>query len=370
MTDKLDQTSPLGERLISLIEARGPMTIADYMEDALMHPHDGYYTSQNPIGAKGDFTTAPEATQIFGELIGLWLVQAWVDLGEPKAFNLIEMGPGRGVLMADIVRVAKLRPDFLQAAHIWLVEASGRMRHEQQRRLRDVGPPVDWADKFEDVPGGPAIIVANEFLDCLPIRQFVRTGLSWRERLVGLNATSDGLDFVLGDTPPNPKIPLPDKNDAEESAIFEYSLGAETLIEEISQALLERTGRALFIDYGHLNSGLGDTLQAVRDHEFWPVTSAPGYADISAHVDFSHLAKVAFENGAAAHGPVTQGVFLDRLGLSVRVARLCEGKSKTECDAIEAGAFRVVASSQMGEIFKTLCISSPDLPTPAGFDSQ
>jgi len=366
----VEKMNSLEQRLITLIKARGPITIADYMEDALMHPHDGYYTSKNPIGTKGDFTTAPEVSQIFGELIGLWLVQAWTDLGKPEAFNLVELGPGRGVLMADILRVANLRPDFLNAAHVWLVEASGRMRHEQQRRLHDVLPPVDWADNFSDIPGGPTLIIANEFLDCLPIRQFIRTGHSWRERMVGCSETQESLIFEAGDVPPDPSIPLPQKDNIEDGAIFEYSSIAQSLIEEITAALCERTGHALFIDYGHLQSGVGDTLQAVKNHKFWPILDDPGTADITAHVDFEYLAKIAFTGGAAAFGPVTQGVFLDRLGLTARVARLTEGKSTKERESIEAGAFRIAASSQMGEIFKTMCISSPGLSLPAGFDAK
>lgn len=368
--ERTTEKSHLEERLLALIKARGPISIADYMEDALMHPHDGYYTSQNPIGAKGDFTTAPEISQIFGELIGLWLLQSWADMGEPKAFNLVELGPGRGVLMADILRVANLRPDFLAAAHIWLVEASGRLRHEQQRRLRAADQPVDWADRFSDVPGGPTLVVANELLDCIPVQQFISTGHSWRERLVGLAKDGNSLSFVVGDTPPEPWVPLPDKDETDEGAIFEYSKGAHTLIEEITQALCARTGSALFIDYGHLESGLGDTLQAVKNHKYWPVLSAPGDADITAHVDFERLAKVAFENGGAAFGPVTQGTFLDRLGLAARISRLCENKDAKIREALEAGAFRIAASSEMGEIFKVLCITSPGIPLPAGFDSK
>ena len=359
--------SPLEERLIALIKARGPISIADYMEDALMHPHDGYYTSGMPIGAQGDFTTAPEISQIFGELIGLWLVQSWIDLGEPKSFNLVELGPGRGVLMADILRVAAIKPEFLDAAHVWLVEASGRLRHEQQRRLKDAATPIDWADRFSDIPDGPLLIIANEFFDCLPIRQFVRKGLSWRERKVGVSEGGAELWFQLDETPAHPSIPTPRADEIEDGAIFEYGEACAKAIEEIGAALLERSGRALIIDYGHISSGLGETLQAVKDHNYWPVLKAPGSADITAHVDFERLAQAAFATGLAAHGPVSQGVFLDRLGLSVRVARLADGKDSREREKIESGAFRIAASSEMGEIFKALSLSSPGLSTPAGF---
>ncbi|MFZ5618162.1 MAG: class I SAM-dependent methyltransferase [Pseudomonadota bacterium] len=361
------EVTPLEERLIALIKSRGPISIADYMADALFHPHDGYYTSQAPIGAKGDFTTAPEISQIFGELIGLWLVQSWTDMGSPDAFNLVELGPGRGVLMQDILRAARLRPAFLDAAHVWLVETSGRLRHEQQRRLRDAGIATDWADAFADIPPGPTLIVANEFFDCLPIRQFIRTGTSWRERLVGINETGGALSFTPAETPPLPSVALPEKDDAAPGDIFEISEGAESLADEIARTLVAEGGRALIIDYGHLGAGFGDTLQSVRRHAHWPVLSAPGKADITAHVNFERIVRAAFVAGAAAHGPVSQGDFLDRLGLSVRLERLSAGKSPEEAADLFSGAHRIAAPSQMGELFKVLCLSAPGLPEPAGF---
>lgn len=361
------ERTPLEERLIALIKSRGPISVADYMEDALMHPHDGYYTSQAPIGAKGDFTTAPEISQIFGELIGLWLVQSWIDMGSPSAFNLVELGPGRGVLMQDILRAAKLRPAFLDAAHIWLVEGSGRLRHEQQRRLRDAGIATDWADAFSEVPPGPMLIVANEFFDCLPIRQFVRVDAGWRERVIGLNEAGTGLQFTNTPTPPLPTAPLPDIASAEVGAIFEINEAAEAMTEEISRALIEHGGRALIIDYGHIHSGVGETLQAIRRHAHWPVLASPGRADITAHVNFERVALAAFDAGAAAHGPISQGAFLERLGIAMRLERLCAGKSPEEAADVFAGAHRLSSPTQMGELFKALCVSAPGLPDPEGF---
>lgn len=361
------ETTPLEERLIALIKSRGPISVADYMEDALLHPHDGYYTSQAPIGAKGDFTTSPEISQIFGELIGLWLVQSWIDMGSPDAFNLVELGPGRGVLMQDILRAAKLRPAFLDAAHVWLVETSGRLRHEQQRRLRDAGIATDWADAFSDIPPAPVLIVANEFFDCLPIRQFVRTETGWRERLVGIDESGGALAFTLAETPPLPSINLPDAATAARGDIFEIGAASEEMIEEISRSLVEHGGRALIIDYGHLHSGAGDTLQAVRRHAYWPVLASPGRADITAHVNFERIARAAFAAGAAAHGPVSQGDFLQRLGLPMRLERLSFGKAPEEAADLFAGAHRISSPAQMGELFKALCISAPGLPEPEGF---
>lgn len=369
-TNPRGETTPLEERLIALIRARGPITVADYMADALMHPHDGYYTTQAAIGAGGDFTTAPEISQIFGELIGVWLVQAWTEMGEPDDFNLVELGPGRGALMADILRAARVRPRFLAAAHVWLIEASGRMRHEQKRRLAAATPaidtPIDWADNLAALPDGPMLIVANEFFDCLPIRQFVRVETGWRERLVALNDTGDRLAFTLSPTPPTPETPIPSRTEGVPGDIVEICQPAVDLMEEIALELVRRTGRALIFDYGYRSPGFGETLQAVRRHACWPVLEAPGRADITAHVDFERLIETAFDAGAAAWGPVAQGTLLDRLGLSLRVRQLCEA-APDRIEAIAAGADRIASPRHMGEIFKAICVSSPDLPAPAGF---
>ncbi|MEL7489979.1 MAG: SAM-dependent methyltransferase [Pseudomonadota bacterium] len=359
------EKTPLEERLITLIEANGPITVADYMADALGHPHDGYYASRDAIGADGDFTTAPEISQIFGELIGLWLVQTWIDMGEPARFNLIELGPGRGVLMADIVRAAALRPEFLKAAQILLVESSGRLRHEQQRRLRNISPFVDWLDALDDAPEGPALIIGNEFFDCLPIRQFEKVENGWRERLISV---SDGaLAFTLALTPPPPELELPAPETADKGDIYELCEDRDVLCDQIARIVKADKGRALIIDYGRVKSGVGETLQAVRDHEYWPVLASPGYADITAHVDFDALARRAIEAGAGVFGPAQQGAFLERLGLALRVQRLCAGKTPKEQADIHAAAHRLASPSQMGEIFKALCISSPDLAPPPGF---
>lgn len=363
------EKTPLEERLIDLIKANGPITVADYMADALGHPHDGYYMSQAPIGAEGDFTTAPEISQIFGELVGLWLVQSWIEMGEPKSFNLVEFGPGRGVLMADILRAAQLRPEFLNAANVWLIETSGRLRHEQQRRLRGRAAPPFWADDFAKVPPAPSLIIANEFFDCLPIRQFESTPAGWRERLIDIADDGKSLGFALAKTPPRRHIALPPAAAGAARAIVEICESAVALARDIAQSLVDHGGRALIIDYGNFASASGDTLQAVRRHKFWPVLSSPGKADITAHVDFEALARAAIDAGASAWGPVAQGVFLDRLGLEARVMRLTIGKSEADIETVTRGARRLAAPEQMGEVFKALCLSGPNMPPPAGFEA-
>jgi len=360
-----EEVSPLEQRLIDLIKLKGPMSIADYMADALTHPHDGYYNSATPIGADGDFTTAPEISQVFGELIGAWLVEAWQAMGSPRDFNLVELGPGRGVLMVDILRAARLRPEFIRAAGLWLLETSGRLRHEQQKRLRTQDIRLMWADAFEDITPAPTLIIANEFFDCLPIRQFIRIKSGWRERLVGLTPDGARLGFVTGKTPPD--LALPGLDESQQGDIFEISHAAHKFTADICNLLKAHGGHALILDYGHMASGLGDTLQAVRAHQYWPPLSAPGRADVTAHVDFTALARIALESGAAVHGPISQGAFLEQLGLPLRIEALCRGKTPAQMQTIHSGAHRIAAPSQMGEIFKVMCISAPALPQPAGF---
>jgi NADH dehydrogenase [ubiquinone] 1 alpha subcomplex assembly factor 7 len=360
------EKTPLEDRLIALIKLKGPISVADFMADALGHPHEGYYMSEAAIGAAGDFTTAPEISQIFGELIGLWLVDAWRAMGSPGDFNLIELGPGRGVLMEDILRAARLRPEFTRGAELWLLETSGRLRHEQQKRLRLSHIKPKWADEFADIPPAPSLIVANEFFDCLPIRQFERIDAEWREKMIGLDPDGARLCFTHAETPPPPNLLLPDH--AQNGDIFEISMAAREFAADICALLNEHGGYALLIDYGHLHSGLGDTLQAVRQHRFCPPLAAPGRADVTAHVDFQALCDVAVDAGAVAHGPVTQGRFLERLGLSLRVELLCKGKDAAAAEAIRLGAHRIAAPEQMGEIFKVLCLSAPAQAAPAGFD--
>ena len=358
--------TPLEERLIDLIRLKGPMTVADYMTDALSHPHDGYYMSQTPFGAEGDFTTAPEISQIFGELVGLWLLEGWRGMGAPEDFNLIEFGPGRGVLMEDILRATRLRPEFSRAAALWLLETSGRLRLEQQKRLKASELKPMWADEFADISPAPSLIVANEFFDCLPIRQFVRIDRGWRERLVGVNANGD-LDFVLGKTPPPAKFNLPGNDESEPGDIFEIGFAARAFMNNLCAYLNANGGAALIFDYGHVASGLGDTLQAVRGHRYQPPLSTPGRADLTAHVDFAALAETALDAGASVYGPTAQGLFLERLGLRLRTEMLCKDKREDEQRTIRIGSDRISAPDKMGEIFKVMCVASPDFPAPQGF---
>ena len=376
----------LEERLKTVIRQRGPICVSDFMADALYHPQEGYYMSplaegrKSPIGAEGDFTTAPEISQVFGEIIGLWLVQSWIDMGSPKPFNLVEFGPGRGVLMDDILRAARLRPEFIDAASIWLVETSGRLRHEQQKRLkRHTEANIQWADRFHDIAAAPTLIIANEFFDCLPINQYIWQNTGWHNRLIGLNPHNDQLQFVTAPAPTldsdfftHPLASRPDNphehKPAQEGDILEVCKPAQKLVGEIAQFLIENKGRALVIDYGPSASGFGETLQAVRDHKFWPPLSTPGRADLTAHVDFQMLGASALHEGATYYGPQAQGRFLDKLGLALRVEALCRARPEEERDMIRQGAYRLSSPGEMGELFKVICIAAPDMPAPAGFE--
>ena len=365
------EPTPLELRLMQLVRDHGPISVGDYMNDALCHPQHGYYATRDPFGPPkdaepgGDFTTAPEVSQLFGELIGAWLVHAWSEIGEPSAFNLVELGPGRGTLMADILRVGRVRPGFADAANLFMVEASGRMRYRQQRTLREAGHAPDravWADRLEDVPAGPTLLVANEFFDCLPIRQYVRARDGWRERVVGLNEAETALAFTLTDA----EVPDGAPHGARPEDIYEVSEAGRALAVQIAERLATHKGRALIVDYGHGRTGLGDTFQAVKRHAHWPVLKAPGEADVTAHVDFAALARAARGAGGRVDGPVRQGDFLRRLGLEQRLARVAEARPEAT-DSLRAGATRLAAPDQMGSLFKVMAISSASLGEPAGF---
>jgi len=309
-------------------------------------------------------------------------VQSWLDLGAPKPFNLVELGPGRGVLMDDVLRAARLRPEFIAAANIWLVETSGRLRHEQQKRLkRHTEANVQWADRFHDIHAAPTLIIANEFFDCLPVSQYVWQRTGWHERLVGLDPEENSLTFEIAPTPsldaallahplvvtpldePRQGVPQPDEGD-----VLELNPSAQKLSAEIAGFRMEHKGRALIIDYGPGASGFGETLQAIRDHQYWPPLSTPGRADLTAHVDFQMLGAAALHEGATYYGPQAQGRFLDRLGLALRVEALCKARPEQEREEIRQGAYRLSSPAQMGELFKVICLSAPDLPPPAGFE--
>ncbi|MEQ1708875.1 MAG: SAM-dependent methyltransferase [Terricaulis sp.] len=347
--------SDLAKKLAEHIREVGPMTVADFMTACLHDPAHGYYATRPAIGgASADFLTAPESSQMFGELIGLWCAHEWDVLGKP-ALNLIELGPGRGVLMQDAWRATERIEGFHDAANVVFVETSAPLRDEQDQRMSQ----AEWAQRLEDAPPGPSLIIANEFLDCLPIRQFLRGEDSWHEKLIGLDE-SESLTFGL-----SAALPAPD-DDVGIGAVREIAPGLDALIYEIERRLHAAPARALFIDYGYAAPGGADTLQALKRHTKVHPLETPGEADLTAHVDFSRVAHLGREAGLDVAGPVTQARFLRGLGIGVRADMLTRANPE-HGPSVERQLRRLTHEAEMGALFKVICLSSPDLPPPAGF---
>jgi NADH dehydrogenase [ubiquinone] 1 alpha subcomplex assembly factor 7 len=379
--------TPLGERLAAEIRERGPIGVDRFMAAALGDPEHGYYRTRDPLGAAGDFTTAPEISQVFGEIVGAWLADAWTAMGAPDPVLLVELGPGRGTLMADILRTLRLLPACREAVRVHLVETGPVLRERQRATLAAAHPDIvpTWHDALESVPPGPLLLVANEFFDALPIRQFVFAADTWRERMVGLDEAGR-FAFVPGEPAPESLLPLREevgggvstadgpllptsshegRRGVPEGAIFEICEAAARIAAAIGARLASAPGAALLVDYGHGRPGLGETLQAVRAHRPVGVLEDPGAVDLTAHVDFSALARALAP--AAVWGPVTQGEFLTRNGAVLREAALCRGKDESAATTIRRGIRRLLDPAGMGRLFKVLAATSPGSPRPAGF---
>ncbi len=364
---------PLLDKIAREIDLNGPLRIDRFMAIAMTDPDHGYYSTGAPIGAEGDFITAPEISQMFGELLGLWAVDTWQRLGCPDPFYLVELGPGRGTLMVDALRAASAVRPFLAAMRLHMVEASRPMRVMQSTKI---GVTIQHHDNFDDVPtDAPLILIANECLDALPIRQYQKTAKGWCERLVGLDRkpTPPGLPrpdapslcIALLDQPLTDPIGVLGARvrGALPGAIAEICPQGDALIDALATRLAAQNGAALFIDYGPAESGLGDSLQAVKDHEFCNPLTTPGEADLTAHVDFGRLARIAAKRGAQAYPIATQGDFLQALGINYRANSL---KKSGNAAGIEADRKRLVDPDQTGSLFKVLGLSGPDLPGLAG----
>ncbi|MEO0865860.1 MAG: SAM-dependent methyltransferase [Pseudomonadota bacterium] len=343
------------------INADGPITIAEFMADALMHPDHGYYATRDPLGTDGDFITAPEISQMFGELVGLSLAQSWMDQGAPASFTLAEFGPGRGTLMADILRATTKVPGFSAAARIVLLETSAPLQARQAETLD--GYDIRWIDTADKLPDAPTWAVANEFFDALPIRQFVRDGDHWRERCVGVK---DGkLTFGLAPASPQPDLEhrLDDTADGD---LVEAAPSAQAVMKTLGDRIGNHGGAALILDYGDWRS-LGDTLQAVKDHKVTKRLDAPGTADLTAHVDFEALARAA---APAAFTRLTpQGVFLERLGITVRAQHLAKDLEGDALRSHKAAHRRLTHPDEMGNLFKVLGLYPPDTSPPPGLSA-
>jgi SAM-dependent MidA family methyltransferase len=349
--------TPFERTLRDLIALEGPITVERYMGLCLKH----YYATRDPLGAAGDFTTAPEVSQMFGELIGLWAVEVWHAMGRPGAFHLVELGPGRGTLMADALRAARLVPDFLTGVSVHLVETSPTLRERQQHALAPAGARLAWHDDLESLPPGPAIVIANEFFDALPVRQFVGTDCGWYERLVGLS--DDRLIFGLR-AEPEAGLGQPPRP----GEVLERPRASIALMRRLARRLASDGGAALIIDYGYWGPAFGDTLQALRHHAFADPLEAPGEADLTVHVDFNELARAASDEGAKVHGPAMQGAFLRALGIEARASALKRRATPTQAEEIDRALERLVGgdSQSMGELFKVLAVSHPTIEAVPG----
>ena len=349
--------TPLAEKIVGLIEASGPLSVADYMALCLFDPAYGYYATREPFGAKGDFTTAPEISQMFGELVGVWIYQAWQTADAPFPVTIAEIGPGRGTLMKDLLRtLGKLDPLLVRNARFALVETSPRLTEIQKRTLDGVGMEITWHMGIDALPPAPLILVGNELFDALPVRQYVKTASGWRERVVG-HGEDGKLAFLAGPGAPDETLLPSDAVDAAEGAIVELAPARTALMEAVAARLAGHGGAALFIDYGSLEPGTGDTLQAVSRHEYDDVLGRPGEADLTAHVDFFALASVARSRGLTA-SLTTQGDFLLRMGLLERAGALGANGGETLRDKLRGEVERLAGPDAMGELFKVLEVSA------------
>jgi SAM-dependent MidA family methyltransferase len=360
----------LEDEIRQLIAVDGPLSVARYMELCLAHPTHGYYVTRDPFGVHGDFTTAPEISQMFGELLGLWAAAAWRAMGAPSLVVLAELGPGRGTLMLDALRAATLVPEFRAALSVAFVETSPVLRAQQEAAFAEVDAKVTWHADLTDVAEGPLIVIANEFLDALPVHQAVKTQAGWHDRMVGLDAEGR-LTFALNPDPiPSFETILPQRlRNAQPGAIFEWR--SDRIVNEICHRLVSFGGVALAIDYGHIEMGLGDTLQAVRAHAYVDPLERPGDSDLTAHVDFAALVGAAHHAGVRTFGPLTQRDFLVRLGIEARAGRLKASATPSQLGDIDAALARLIGAgrNEMGALFKVLALAHPRLQTLPAFDS-
>jgi NADH dehydrogenase [ubiquinone] 1 alpha subcomplex assembly factor 7 len=363
------ERTPLDAEIRRLIGVAGPMPIAEYMRLCLTHPQHGYYVNRDPFGSGGDFVTSPEISQMFGELIGLWIGSVWQQMGAPENVRIIELGPGRGTLMHDALRAAKIVKGFRDALVVHLVEVSPALQQVQQRMLEDLDAAVLWHSTVGEVPPGPSIIVANEFIDALPVHQAVKQAGGWHERVIEI--APDG-HYVIGaarEALPHFEAAMPrGLRQAPEGAIFEWRDDGVAL--ELGRRTREE-GAALIIDYGHAHFGLGDTLQAVAGHSFTDPLRAPGKADLTAHVDFESISQCAESMGARIHGPIRQRDLFLRLGITQRAAALKASAPPDKAAEIDIALARLIAEGArgMGALFKAIGIAAPKLGALPGFEA-
>ncbi len=359
--------TPLERIIRQRIRQHGGLTVADYMRLCLTHPEHGYYTTRQPLGEGGDFLTAPEASQVFGELLGVWAMACWQQMGSPPRLHLVELGPGRGLLMADLLRAAASRPAFLRTLRVHLVELSPTLRQQQEQRLASAGVPLRWHETLPQALDAPAIVIANEFLDALPVRHYEHTAEGWRERLIMLDE-NDAFTFTASGPPP-PALPAW-AQDVPIGGIIELSPEREAAARQLGHLLRHAKGAALVIDYGHATPAPGETLQALHRHRQVDIFHRPGESDLTTHVDFHALATTLRNTGIATPPVMEQGAFLLALGLRERLATLLRNASEEQAGRLLRGAERIAGVEHMGSLFKVLCAHGPDIPTPPPFPAS
>lgn len=346
----------LKTRIQRLIETSGPISVSEYMTMCLSDPDSGYYMTRNPFGTQGDFITAPDVSQMFGELIAIWSIGIWHTLERPSNIVLCEIGPGRATLMNDMLRtITQLAPGFAKSAKVVLVETSPPLIDRQREALASFETNIQWIDRFDAVPHGPLILVSNELFDALPVRQFVKHNGRFVERLIGLDEAGN-FQFASGVAGIDPSLLPKGYKDKPDGTIFEVAPARAALMQQISERIATNRGAALTIDYGHLKSGFGDTLQAMLKHTYDDVFANPGEADLTSHVDFQHLEEIALNSGCKT-GTMTQGEFLLAMGLIERAGRLGSGRGDHFQNKLRQDVERLAAPDQMGDLFKVLAIA-------------
>lgn len=343
------------------IEEQGPLSVHDYMEMALSHPEYGYYFRQNPFGKSGDFVTAPEVSQMFGELVGLWCIDVWSKLGAPATFNIVELGPGNGTLMVDALRSGTLVPEFIDAAQVHLVETSEQLRTRQKTEINHHS--IYWHTDIPPLDTDPVIFIANEFFDALPIHQYEALSGEWYERCVDWK--EDKLTFCLSKEPEKQLRAPPDLDG---TLVLETCPIGIDIINMICQYLKISGGAALIIDYGSSEALYGDSFQAVRDHTHQHPLEDPGLSDLTAHVKFPQLIEEAQKHAVKVHGPTSQGRFLERLGIEARAGLLKRSATEDQQKSIASDLRRLTSAVEMGTLFKVLTISHNLTAPPEGFD--
>ncbi len=359
---------PLKQKIIDTILSDGPISIHRYMTIALADSQHGYYRVADPLGAKGDFTTAPEISQIFGELIGAWVLTLWDMNKQPKPFQLIEIGPGRGTLMSDVLRTTKLMPTFFPSTQLHFVETSPVLREKQKTAIQPYPIKPHWYDSLNDVPSGNTILLANEFLDALPVQHFIKQATGWHKRLITV-AKDNAFYFTTDKTPsPLPQGMPPNPERYNLGDIYEYRPAHKDFIQQLAKRANTAPMAALIIDYGHTVSAPGETFQAIKSHKYTDPLKDPGHADLTAHVDFDDLARCAEAHGLKTYH-ITQGQFLMALGLAQRCEQLLKNANTDQARMITTGAQRLVDPNQMGKLFKVMVITNQDFPVPPPFNS-